>query len=326
MRRTRQRSLIAALLALTMVVAACGEADDADSGAQDEEEPLALDLEESDEATEDEEEADDAGVTEDEEATEDEAAFDLEAAVADYASSLPDGFNSEGDTEAFKEALQVEGAVIIDVREEVEYAEGHIPGAINIPLRTVAENLHAIPTDRPVWTYCRTGWRANLVTSSLGILGYDNVTTYVPSAVGWEEAGEELVTEGNEPEDFGDPGFEPELVEAVHAFLSTVPDDYYTNSRDDVKGALGAGAIMVDVREPSEYDEGHVPEAVSVPIRSIAAQQEDVPTDTTIIVMCKSGVRAAVALPIFHVLGFTNAQGYPGSFLDWEGAGEPLVS
>jgi rhodanese-related sulfurtransferase len=325
MRRTRRRSLVAAVLALTMVVAACGEADDADSAAQDEEEPLALDLEESDEATEDEEEADEAEATEDDEAS-DEAAFDLEAAVADYASSIPEDFNSEGDTEAFKEALQVEEAVIIDVREEEEYAEGHIPGAINIPLRTVAENLDAIPTDRPVWTYCRTGWRANLVTSSLGILGYDNVTTYVPSAVGWEEAGEELVTEGNQPEDFGDPGFEPELVEAVHGFLSTVPDDYYTNSRDDVKGALAAGATMVDVREPGEYDEGHVPDAVSVPIRSIPANQEDVPTDSNVMVMCRSGVRAAVALPIFHVLGYTNAQGYPGSFLDWEGAGEPLTS
>ncbi len=325
MRRTRRRSLIAAVLALTMVVAACGEAEDADSGAQDEEEPLALDLEESDEATEEDEEADDAEATEDEEASE-ETAFDLEAAVADYATSLPADFNTEGDTEAFKEALKVEGAVLIDVREEEEYAEGHIPGAINIPLRTVAENLDAIPTDQPVWVYCRTGWRANLVTSSLGIIGYDNVTTYVPSAVGWEEAGEELVTEGNEPEVFGDPGFEPELVEAAHGFLSTVPDDYYTNSRDDVKAALAAGATMVDVREPDEYGEAHVPDAVSVPIRTIPANQGDVPTDSSVFVMCKSGVRAAVALPIFHVLGYTNAQGYPGSFLDWEGAGEPVTS
>ena len=52
------------------------------------------------------------------------------------------------------------GIYLIDVREPGEYAEGHIPGAVNIPLRTVAQSLDMIPSDQPVLVYCASGLRA----------------------------------------------------------------------------------------------------------------------------------------------------------------------
>ena len=61
---------------------------------------------------------------------------------------------------------------LIDVREESEYAEGHIPGAVNIPIRTLADNLDKIPTDQPVMVYCASGHRAAMSTAALQELGY----------------------------------------------------------------------------------------------------------------------------------------------------------
>lgn len=322
------RSLIATMLALTMVLAACG-GEEPDEGAEEGEEELALDLEdEDDEAAEDDaaEGSDDTDESEGEDEAADEGDFDLEAAVVDYASTLPDGWMAESDTEAFKEALAIDGAVLIDVREESEFAEGHIPGSINIPIRTLGDNLSAIPTDQPVWITCASGWRAGLATSSLRMMGYDNINAYSPSVQGWEAAGEELVNEDNQPEDFGEPDLQPELVEAASEFLAGIPEGYYTNSLDDVKQAMDAGATVVDVRQPEEYEEGHVPDAISLPLREVGSSDVEVPTDSNVIVMCQSGYRASLALPIFHVLGYDNAQAFPGSFAAWQEAEEPIES
>ena len=85
--------------------------------------------------------------------------------------------------------------VILDVRTPEEYAEGHLEGAINIPLRELAQNLDMIPTDRQVFVYCKSGWRAGIALSSLGMMGYDNVLAFPPGWNGWTEAGEPVTTD-----------------------------------------------------------------------------------------------------------------------------------
>ncbi|MEZ4674935.1 MAG: rhodanese-like domain-containing protein [Caldilineaceae bacterium] len=77
--------------------------------------------------------------------------------------------------------LENASPVLIDVREESEYAEGHIPGAINIPIHTLAQNLDKIPTDQPVMVYCASGHRAGMATASLQALGYSNVKAFLPA-------------------------------------------------------------------------------------------------------------------------------------------------
>lgn len=319
MHRSRLRSLIAALLALLLVLTACGISDTDEIEAEVEDQPLALDLEEEPEEVTEE---DDAAAEEDDEAAE----FDLVAAVDAYVSTIPEGWMFIREADEFADALAIEGAVVIDVREEGEFAEGHIPGAINVPIRTLTQNLEVIPVDRPVWIYCLSGWRAGLATSSLRMIGYDNVTAYAPGSAGWEAAGNDLVTEDNQAETFGDPGFEPAMVAAVDDFLVTLPEGFLTNSLDEVQAAVDAGATLVDVRQPDEYDEGFLPDALSVPLRSIVSTDVEIPQDSPVIVYCQSGFRAALSLPVLHVTGWTNVEGFPGSFAAWVEAGEAVMS
>jgi rhodanese-related sulfurtransferase len=318
MHRSRPWSLLAALMAMMMVLAACGTSTTDTTEAATEEAPLAVDLEE--------EEAPEEEAPEEEPEEAEAPAFDLVAAVHESASTLPEGWLNVGDTDAFKEAISVEGTVLIDVREESEFAEGHIPGAINIPIRTLTANLELIPTDRPVIVYCASGWRAGLAVSSLRLLGYDNVLAYAASVKGWTEAGEELVNEDNVAETFGEPDVQPEMLAAVESFLTTIPEGFLTNSVDAVKEAMAAGAVVVDVREEGEFAEGHIADAISVPLRTMASGEVEVPSDTNLIVHCKSGWRAALALPMYHVLGYTNMSGFPGSYNAWVEAGEPIES
>ena len=81
----------------------------------------------------------------------------------------------------FKDALTA-GAYLIDVRETSEYAEGHIEGAVNIPLRTLTQNLAMIPTDRQVFVYCKSGYRAGLATSRI-VMPVSRSTTSVAPAI-----------------------------------------------------------------------------------------------------------------------------------------------
>lgn len=72
-----------------------------------------------------------------------------------------------------EQARAVEGARIIDVRSTVEYAEGHIPGAVNIPLNQIP-TLDA-PKDAPLYLYCRSGARSARGCKALEKLGFTNV-------------------------------------------------------------------------------------------------------------------------------------------------------
>ncbi len=185
-----------------------------------------------------------------------------------------------GDTEKFKEILDTGEAVLIDVREVGEYEEGHIPGAVNIPLRTLAQNLDKVPADQPVMVYCASGHRAGLATSALRTLGYDNVRAYPPGWNGWTAAEEEVSTEAVEGETYEVPEIAPELMEAVDGFLSNIPEGWYAmGDVEKLEAALDAGAALFDVREPGEFEDGAITGAVNIPIRDVAVRSDEIPMD-----------------------------------------------
>lgn len=74
--------------------------------------------------------------------------------------------------------------MIIDVREIYEYENGHIKGAIHIPLSELRDNMQDIPKDKPVFIHCRTGQRSYNAVLALQNAGYKNVTNITGSFLG----------------------------------------------------------------------------------------------------------------------------------------------
>ena len=75
-----------------------------------------------------------------------------------------------------EEFRAAEGALLLDVRTAEEYASGHIPGSVNLPLDRIGAAAELVP-DRacPLFVYCRSGARSAQAAAQLGKMGYEKV-------------------------------------------------------------------------------------------------------------------------------------------------------
>ena len=78
---------------------------------------------------------------------------------------------------------------VLDVRSPEEFATGHVPGAVNIPYDQVASRLAAIPKDKDVVLYCRSGRRAAIAAGVLEQNGYKQLRLMQGDMPAWEQAG-----------------------------------------------------------------------------------------------------------------------------------------
>jgi rhodanese-related sulfurtransferase len=94
-------------------------------------------------------------------------------------------------------------AVLLDVREDDEWAAGHAPHAVHIPMGEIAGRLDELPADANVLVICRSGGRSARVTAYLNANGWDavNVDGGMRS---WADSGRPVVGEH--------PGAEPEVI------------------------------------------------------------------------------------------------------------------
>ena len=117
------------------------------------------------------------------------------------------------------------------------------------------------------------------------------------------------------------------LQSEVDRFLTSIPSGYYTiSSIAGLKSQLkNPQTVLVDVREPSEYQLGHIPNAINIPLRTLAHSLDKVPHNRTVILYCSSGYRAAMGVMTLHLLGYENVQGFPPSFAGWQAAGEAIA-
>lgn len=81
--------------------------------------------------------------------------------------------------------------VIIDVRSDSEYRNGHVPGAIHIPFwrAMTTEQLDGIPEQSELILYCAHGPRAGLAKMGLYFTGFENMRYLVGHMTAWEDAG-----------------------------------------------------------------------------------------------------------------------------------------
>ena len=80
------------------------------------------------------------------------------------------------------------------------------------------------------------------------------------------------------------------------------------------------GALFVDVREPDEWDEGHIPGAVHVPRGRLESRVEGLVPDKQrpLVVYCSGGTRSAFASKVLGELGYENVVNLAGGFTDWK--------
>jgi len=79
--------------------------------------------------------------------------------------------------------------MLLDVRTQEEYAEGHIAGAILIPVQVLAERLSEVPHDKQVYVYCHSGARSARASTLLARKGYTNIENMMGGIVAWKAAG-----------------------------------------------------------------------------------------------------------------------------------------
>ena len=91
----------------------------------------------------------------------------------------------------------------------------------------------------------------------------------------------------------------------------------------------GKDVVLLDVRSPKEYAEGHVAGAVNIPVSGVPLKQFDesvgkLDKDKTYLVHCARGVRSANAVSRMEKLGFKRLLDFSGGMAEWQKAGKPL--
>ena len=176
-----------------------------------------------------------------------------------------------------------EKVLVIDVRSQEEYDEGHAKHAINIPLDEIEDNLDRLEDykDMPIITICNTGNQSEQAAEIL----IDNGFTDVSNAEGVKDfEGYDLVQ------------FESILIDETEQAI----EDY--NNGEDI--------IFVDARAQEDFDESAFPGAINSdpenPDDVIAQLPED--KDALIINYCYSGNRSSVVADAIADAGYTNVQ------------------
>ncbi len=87
-----------------------------------------------------------------------------------------------------------------------------------------------------------------------------------------------------------------------------------------------AGAFILDVREPSEWNDFHVPGSTLIPLGSLASRVNEVPRDKEIVVVCRSGNRSTSGRDILRQAGFSQVTSLAGGLNVWKASGYPTVT
>ena len=86
------------------------------------------------------------------------------------------------------------------------------------------------------------------------------------------------------------------------------------------------GAFMLDVREPDEWNSGHIPGATLVPLGQLPDRLNELPKDQEIVVVCRSGNRSATGRDILLDAGFNQVTSMAGGMNEWAAKNYEIVT
>jgi hydroxyacylglutathione hydrolase len=179
----------------------------------------------------------------------------------------------------------------VDPRPPHVFGAGHRPGALNVVGNdSFAVRIGAtVPFGSAIVILTTDAEQAERLRGQLAVIGYDDVRGYAsPAPASGEEARQ---------------------IEQL-----------------DVRAAAArsaAGALLVDVRERSEWDAGHAPGAVHIPYERIRERTHELPLDRPIVMYCASGIRSSLAASILESEG-RSAANMRGGFTAWRNAKLPV--
>ena len=192
------------------------------------------------------------------------------------------------------------GEIVVDTRTAAEFASGHAPGTLNIPLgesfTTWAGWL--LPYDRDVHLLVDAGCAhcVEEVVRDLAMIGLDRVAGVIGADAleSWTDAGHAL-----------------EMVRQV-----TPVEAATLMAREN--------AMVVDVRGHAEWAAGHLPGTTNIPLGYLADRLDDLPTDRLILLQCRTGARSAIAASVLERNGRTNVANVIGGIVAWQRSGLPV--
>ncbi|MBI5878460.1 MAG: rhodanese-like domain-containing protein [Chloroflexi bacterium] len=94
----------------------------------------------------------------------------------------------------------------------------------------------------------------------------------------------------------------------------------------DAVAKRAAGAFILDVRQPDEWADYHVPGSTLIPLEQLEARARELPRDREVVVVCRSGNRSATGRDILKKAGFSQVTSLAGGLSQWKAAGHPTVS
>jgi hydroxyacylglutathione hydrolase len=192
--------------------------------------------------------------------------------------------------------LQRGGVTVVDTRSSKAFAEGHLPGSINIPLGTsfVTWAGSVLPDDAVIAPLVEGGaGGAQAPARSLALIGIDDVRgVFDETVLEWQ---------------------------AAHGGLATLP-------QTDPQAAANAATShrIIDVRGATEWNAGHIPGAEHIPLAELASALPGIANVPTI-VHCQGGTRSSIAASMMRAAGMTTVVNMTGGFSAWQKEGLPVT-
>jgi hydroxyacylglutathione hydrolase len=194
------------------------------------------------------------------------------------------------------------GALIVDTRAAADFAASHIPGTINIPLNRSFTGWAGwlVPYDRDFYLIIdpARGAAVDQAVRDLAMIGLDRVAGYVDCDAElletWRGGGGAVGTVAH----LG----VPELATRMHAGDTTV----------------------VDVRSGPEWDAGHLPGALHIPLGYLTDRLDEIPRDRTVALQCQTGSRSAIAASLLLARGYRDVVNVDGGYAAWRAARLPV--
>lgn len=194
--------------------------------------------------------------------------------------------------------------LVFDARNPEEYQEVHIPRSLNLPQKKFDKYKHLLPKNKKVQLvfYCngvKCGKSKKAAKMAIAE-GYKNVLVYAEGMPVWEEMNYPIYAGPDYEKKIETTKLEPEE-------MKKMIDSGYTDF------------TVVDVRDESEFAEGHIPGALNIPVSRFAAESEKLDKNKKIIVYCNSGGRSYLAYRKLMKLSYKKI--YQTLFADWKEEG-----